>query len=624
MSEGDSLMGFDSNIHNDEDLYQRYPLIDLEIATSEWDTEEITVLYEVLRKDRLSDETDALISGWLRRRAVAAGYRFHPGTYKTPANIRKELTDLDRYLDNYRRRTPLKIPEPVMEFIHILETEPEKRQEILRQAEIRDLLERIECPPGREGGREEEAPETADDTGSPLTGPEMEPSEDAAEDGTALPALSRIRLLIDGAILWNIHLQTGLDFRCWQLREVVLREGVRFIDQSVFAYCVNLRSVTIPDSVRKIGIGAFAMCPSLVQIRISERAAERLFSPVRIREGTYIQIGCRCFEHFEWAGPRDGAAERPLLGHSAVTNDSDYLKSPWYVRRVKAAITYNQYVDPRYPRRPEELEQIRRGMPRPGEIVFCPSCFTPYSRELRSLLSACPHCGRLLMQRKGEADPALILRRYDPEPDQLDMSETGLQAEGEEAACWRRVLRVLTNRACDPVLLAGICREAMDKGQEQAALTLSMSRDLAGGGSLPPAFADPGISVYMAWQKERKAGKDIDLAGIERRKNHYGCTGRAFDRVLGSEIVPLLFTADRAGLRITRTDWTYTVPETGTEEADRLLDKKGALTDGEKQALLQKWELTLLLTLRWDRPDRDRRLTAADLLRLPFRRKTRK
>ena len=199
-----------------------------------------------------------------------------------------------------------------------------------------------------------------------------------------------------------------------------------------------------------------------------------------------------------------------------------------------------------------------------------------------------------------------------------------LQAEGEEAACWRRVLRVLTNRACDPVLLAGICREAMDKGQEQAALTLSMSRDLAGGGSLPPAFADPGISVYMAWQKERKAGKDIDLAGIERRKNHYGCTGRAFDRVLGSEIVPLLFTADRAGLRITRTDWTYTVPETGTEEADRLLDKKGALTDGEKQALLQKWELTLLLTLRWDRPDRDRRLTAADLLRLPFRRKTRK
>ncbi len=79
MSEGDSLMGFDSNIHNEEDLYQRYPLIDLEIATSEWDTEEITVLYEVLRKDRLSDETDALISGWLRRRAVAAGYRFHPG-----------------------------------------------------------------------------------------------------------------------------------------------------------------------------------------------------------------------------------------------------------------------------------------------------------------------------------------------------------------------------------------------------------------------------------------------------------------------------------------------------------------------------------------------------------------
>ena len=28
MSEGDSLMGFDSNIHNEEDLYQRYPLID--------------------------------------------------------------------------------------------------------------------------------------------------------------------------------------------------------------------------------------------------------------------------------------------------------------------------------------------------------------------------------------------------------------------------------------------------------------------------------------------------------------------------------------------------------------------------------------------------------------------
>ena len=66
------------------------------------------------------------------------------------------------------------------------------------------------------------------------------------------------------------------------------------------------------------------------------------------------------------------------------------------------------------------------------------------------------------------------------------------------------------------------------------------------------------------------------------------------------------------------------VPETGMEEAARLLQKKGALTDTEKQALLQKWELTLLLTLRWDRPEQDRRLTAADLLRRPFRRKTRK
>ena len=596
-------MIFDREKNTEEDLYQRYPLIDLEIATSEWDPEEIAVLYGVLQKEGVSDEAAALIAGWLRRRAQAAGWRFHPETYKTPGRIRKEMEDLARYLDNYRRGTPLKIPEPVLEFFRILETDTDRYQEMLGQAEIRDLMDRIDRMTGREGGGQAEPADAPD---AALPPPGADPPEDPAEDAA------------------------GLDFRCWQLRDVILREGVRFIDQSVFAYCVNLRAVTIPDSVRRIGIGTFAMCPSLEQIRISERAAERLFSPVRIREGAYLQIGCRCFEHFEWAGPRDAVADRPLFGHSAVTNDSDYLKAPWYVRRVKAAVTYNHYADPRYPRLPEELEQIRQGMPRPGEIVFCPSCFTPYSRELRSLLSVCPHCGRLLVQKKGDMDPAFILRRYDRMSEAVPAAGPAAGTEEEKAAVWRGVLRILADRACDPVLLAGICREAMDRGQDRALLTLSMSRDLAGGGSLPAAFADPGLSVHMAWQRERETGKETEIGRIERRKKHYGYTGEAFDRILGSELVPLFLAAGRAGLRITRTDWIYTVPETGPEEADRLLGlsgKKQALTEAEKQALLQKWQLTLLLTLRWDRPERDRRLTAADLLRLPlgkaFRKKNR-
>ena len=72
-----------------------------------------------------------------------------------------------------------------MEFIRILETEPESCQKILRNPEILDLLERIESMAGRKDGREEEPGKAAYCTGPSVGVSETEPAENTAEETAA-------------------------------------------------------------------------------------------------------------------------------------------------------------------------------------------------------------------------------------------------------------------------------------------------------------------------------------------------------------------------------------------------------------------------------------------------------
>ena len=55
-----------------------------------------------------------------------------------------------------------------------------------------------------------------------------------------------------------------------EIEEIVLREGVTNIVDSMFAGCTNLVKVTIPDSVASIGANAFADCSSLASVELPE------------------------------------------------------------------------------------------------------------------------------------------------------------------------------------------------------------------------------------------------------------------------------------------------------------------------------------------------------------------
>lgn len=52
--------------------------------------------------------------------------------------------------------------------------------------------------------------------------------------------------------------------------DVVIPDGITYIDNELFAYCRSLKSVTIPDSVTKICGDAFYTCSSLVDINIPD------------------------------------------------------------------------------------------------------------------------------------------------------------------------------------------------------------------------------------------------------------------------------------------------------------------------------------------------------------------
>ncbi|MBR2993722.1 MAG: leucine-rich repeat domain-containing protein, partial [Clostridiales bacterium] len=54
----------------------------------------------------------------------------------------------------------------------------------------------------------------------------------------------------------------------WNIRMVVIKDGVTSIGNSAFSGCDSLTSITIPNSVISIGDGAFELCQSLTSITI--------------------------------------------------------------------------------------------------------------------------------------------------------------------------------------------------------------------------------------------------------------------------------------------------------------------------------------------------------------------
>lgn len=62
----------------------------------------------------------------------------------------------------------------------------------------------------------------------------------------------------------------GPFYRCEQLKEVYLPEGLKVISEGAFHDCISLESIKIPNTVTKIKCYAFANCKSLTTITIPE------------------------------------------------------------------------------------------------------------------------------------------------------------------------------------------------------------------------------------------------------------------------------------------------------------------------------------------------------------------
>jgi len=63
-------------------------------------------------------------------------------------------------------------------------------------------------------------------------------------------------------------------YKCADLKNVVLSNGVETIDSNAFDECTALESITIPSSVKKIGFRAFGNCTSLKNLIIEEGVSE--------------------------------------------------------------------------------------------------------------------------------------------------------------------------------------------------------------------------------------------------------------------------------------------------------------------------------------------------------------
>ncbi len=67
---------------------------------------------------------------------------------------------------------------------------------------------------------------------------------------------------------------------CYQLSDVNLPEGIKYIESNAFAYCDSLTSITLPESLLFIGWGAFEGDAELANITIGSnvfRIAEKAF-----------------------------------------------------------------------------------------------------------------------------------------------------------------------------------------------------------------------------------------------------------------------------------------------------------------------------------------------------------
>jgi len=70
-------------------------------------------------------------------------------------------------------------------------------------------------------------------------------------------------------------------FHCYELKEVVLNEGLKKIGKSVFSYCKLLESIELPSTVVEIEEGAFYNCRSLEMVVLNDgltKIGKRAFS----------------------------------------------------------------------------------------------------------------------------------------------------------------------------------------------------------------------------------------------------------------------------------------------------------------------------------------------------------
>ena len=500
-----------------EKIYREYRLLDLVIRPREPDLYEYAFLHGYLEaEDR--EETCRMLSACLQNKWQAEGWRFSKKSCGSPADLARRLGDLERYEEKAARGDRRNIPLPALAFLDALGQDPE--ESLLSMA--RDMY----------------APYLERDPSSfpaPLPGQE-------------------IRLLLDSHIIWNLSAQTDFPLETWQIRRLELLPGITMIDQSAFAFCINLQTLVIPDTMAQVGNGAFAFCFSLDNILISESCRDRIFPLQRISQGRYIQIGHPAFEHLGWLSPRDIHDHEYMLGHNALTNDSDYLKAPWYLERIKGQIAHNLYTDARYPKRPLVIEKIRRRIPLPREMVLCPSCLTPYERELRMPDSCCPFCGGWLKEEAGGRAGTFTDRLYDLPPEAY--LREGEDPVRDPEALWKMVLRLLIKRACDPAWLLEKGEEGT-KTKQGILLSFALSCDEEGRGSLPAAFPDPGTSLFMVLSRTLKEKPDLSPEKVKRRKKHFGYDAQAFDRVFEKEILPLYAAAGKDGWTPGMIGWTY-------------------------------------------------------------------
>ncbi len=71
-----------------------------------------------------------------------------------------------------------------------------------------------------------------------------------------------------------VQIGEGAFRNCTKLKEVVIPDGVKYIERSAFENCTSLESVTIPSTLEFLGKDAFAGCTSLKNIECSNPDVE--------------------------------------------------------------------------------------------------------------------------------------------------------------------------------------------------------------------------------------------------------------------------------------------------------------------------------------------------------------